>query len=392
MHPDDDGEEDAPSFGPPLPPDDRLWRHPSELTLAATSPQARRAAAPANGPRVLGIAVVSGLLGAVLTVGVVAVTVGLGTQTERPGVEKVASGSLNASLVSQSVPADSGAVVAKKLRASVVRIAAGTARVIGSAVVLRDDGYLLTEAGLLAGATTATVTIEGEELAATVLGTDPLTDVAVLRVARQLTPATLDDGRGPAMGERSFIAAAKAVGEPAMTAGVISALDRKVTAADGTVLHGMVQTDAPIDATALGGALTDEHGVVVALVTGPPSSTGGYAVPIATAVSIADDIVANGHARHVWLGVEGADLDASSASSLAIAGGASITKVANGSPAAAAGLQDGDVITAVGTSPVTSMSDLVVGLRAHNPGETIDLEYWRGTEMHHCTATLAERA
>jgi S1-C subfamily serine protease len=114
-------------------------------------------------------------------------------------------------------------------------------------------------------------------------------------------------------------------------------------------------------------------------------------VPIAAALATASDIIATGHARHVWLGVEGTDLDADGATHLHVAGGASVTKVADNSPASAAGLKDGDVITGVGGAPVTSMSDLVVGLRSHDPGESVDVEYWRDGERQHCTATLAER-
>jgi putative serine protease PepD len=304
-------------------------------------------------------------------------------------VQTVASTSpRSTTLVAGSAASGDVGAAAARLASSIARVTVGAVPAIGSAIVLRDDGYLLTDAALLAGAATATVVLDGEQLDATVVGTDPLTDVAVLHVERTgLRPAIRDEINRPAVGERTFVVGAQAVGDPAVTAGVVSVLDRKVTAGDGSVLHGMIQTDAPIDAAAIGGALTDVHGVVTGLVSGPASTPGGYAVPIATAVAMADDIIDNGHARHVWLGVEGVDLDPGGATLLHVAGGASVTKVADGSPASAAGLEDGDVITGVGGAPVTSMSDLVVGLRSHDPGETVDVEYWRDGERHQCQAT-----
>jgi putative serine protease PepD len=390
MHPDDGDEDDAPVFGAPLPPEDRLWRHPSEMALLGNDAAARRSGPMSSTPRVLGIAVVSGLLGAVLAVGVVAATVGLGTD-DAPVAGGVASTVRGATLVASTPTDGDGAAVAKHLAASVARVLVGAAPAVGSAIVLRDDGYLVTDAALIGRETTAMLSLDGEQLTATVVGTDPATDVAVLHVDRTDLHAADVAASDASVGERTFVVGANAMGDPAVTAGVVSVLDRKITSSGGVVLHGMIQTDAPIDATAIGGALTDGAGDVLALVSGPASATGGYAVPIATARAVADDIITHGHARHVWLGVEGTDLDRGGASTLHVAGGASVTKVADGSPASAAGLQDGDVITAVGGTPVTSMSDLVVGLRAHDPGDTVEVEYWRDGERHSCNATLAER-
>lgn len=391
VHEDGEDDDDTPVSGAPLPPDDRLWRHPSEVAhLRAPGVPPTRPSAWAA-PRTVAIALVSGVLGAVLTVGMVAVTMGIGTDGTPRGVSRIASPAIDANLVSQSIPADGTGTVAKQLGASIVPLAIGATPTPGTAIVLRPDGYLLTEAALLGDATTVTATIDGHELTAVVIGLDPLTDVAVLHVDRtDLMPAATN--ANVAVGERAFVVAARTIGVPTVTAGVVNVLDRKVTAADGTVLHGMVQSDAPIDASAVGGALSDDTGAVLGLVTGPASSTGGYAVPIATAIAMANQIIADGRVHHPWLGVEGTDIDSSTAAQLHVSGGATVTKVADASPASDAGLQAGDVITAVGGSPVLSMSDLVVGLRAHVPGDAIDLEFVRAGAVQHCTATLAERS
>ncbi|MEO7556955.1 MAG: PDZ domain-containing protein, partial [Acidimicrobiales bacterium] len=159
------------------------------------------------------------------------------------------------------------------------------------------------------------------------------------------------------------------------------------------VLHGTVQTDAPVDSIALGGPLTDDQGVVVGLLaTATSGGIGGNAVPIATALSVGEDIAEDGFARHVWLGIEGSDLDATRAAELHLTGGARVSHVNEQSPAAGCDLRDGDVITAVDGREVTSMSDLVVSLSAHRPGDTIVVEYWRDSELRTATATLVERS
>ena len=186
-------------------------------------------------------------------------------------------------------------------------------------------------------------------------------------------------------------------GGPSVTVGVISALGRRVSSSDGVELHDMIQTDAPTAAGSSGGALCDGSGSVIGMTTAISTSTDpganalGYAIPVDIVRAVADDIIATGSARHSWLGVEGADLDATNAKDIGVSGGAKVTKVVDNSPASLAGLQSDDVITALDGSKVTSMSAFVVALRGHHPGDSITLEILRGTAPQTMTITLGEK-
>ena len=116
------------------------------------------------------------------------------------------------------------------------------------------------------------------------------------------------------------------------------------------------------------------------------------ATPIEVALRVADDIIATGQAHHVWLGIEGGDVEADRAETLDIAGGAWVRTVVTASPAAGAGLAEDDVIVAIDETPVVSMSSLVVALRGHDPGETVKVHYLRDGKPGTADVTLVERA
>jgi S1-C subfamily serine protease len=182
-------------------------------------------------------------------------------------------------------------------------------------------------------------------------------------------------------------------GGPSVTTGVISAVGRSISTADGAPLHGMLQTDAPIAPGSSGGALVDTAGSVVGIVTSVAADVGGrfgFATPIDLAHRVAVQIIEHGKAALGWLGVEGSDLTAEQAASMGVAGGARVRGIASHSPAAAAGLAPDDVITEVDGEPVSSMPGLVVETRAHEPGEHVKVEYWRKGKRADATVTLGE--
>ena len=405
MPTDDDGDDDAPVFGLPLPPDDRLWRHPSELGPAAPPPAA--AVDRARHPRMWSIAVVSGLVGAVLTVGVVAAAGGLRERVvEQPtALEKVAVNPQTtlAAFSATSGNADRVVALTQTVAPAVVRVqvTGANGRTTGSGVLYRTDGYLLTNAHLVAGALSVVVVLaDGTELDGAVVGSDDWTDVGVVHVDRSdLDTATIGSTAQLQVGQRAIAIGAPldAATGPSVSVGVISALGRKAQATDGTWMHGLLATDARFGPEASGGALVDEDGSVIGLTTvvgsasnAPSASSLSYATPIEVATAAADDIIATGKAHHAWLGVEGYDLSDAQAKDLAVGGGALVTKVTDGSPAEVAGLQSGDVITAFDGQPVSSMSTLVAGLRRHAPGDTVTISYTRGTDQRSCEATLDE--
>jgi S1-C subfamily serine protease len=158
----------------------------------------------------------------------------------------------------------------------------------------------------------------------------------------------------------------------------------------------MIQTAAPLAPGSTGGALVDRTGGVIGIttalaVTDTVSDGIGFATPIDIARDTAEQLITTGRAIHVWIGVEGEDVDAATASKLSVKGGALVRTVRAKSPAAASGLEPQDVIVAVEGHSVTSMSDLVVALRAHRPGQNVTIGYLRDGQPGSAKVTLAER-
>ena len=379
---------DEGEFRPPLPPEDRLWRHPSEVGDAGGR------GGRLGSPWVVGTA--SALVGAGAALAVTALFGGLGTQVvERDVVERV------------SVPASVTLPVRGPDPPSVGDVTADTApgiaglELVGgevgtaSAVVLRDQGYLLTSAEVLREVEEVDVRLaDGREFDAEVLGLDELTDVAVLRAeADDLPTAVLGSAEDVVVGEQTLV-----VGAPAgpdghqVTNGIVSSVSRTVHRGDRAPLYDMIQTDAPTPSAAIGGALLDHTGAVVGI-TSPAGGDSGLtsATPIDLARRVADDIIRTGGARHVWLGISGDDLAAAEAEDLGVAGGAVVRRVTGESPADEAGLRPDDVILSVEGTAIESMDRLVIALRNHRPGETIRVGYMRDGQPESCQPVLVER-
>lgn len=414
---DDPFDEDGARFGRPLPPEDRLWRHPSELGLggamAGAAHPSRRAGVPpshaAGGRRrskTLLVAAGSAFAGAAATlagVAVVAVAVGDDQPAPTPVIERVEpphavsaldGGALETTLSRQVIPA-----VAR------VEVTRARGRNTGTAITFRSDGHLLTSADLVQDAEAVTVTLaDGRVLPATVIGADEVTDIAVVKVeASDLPTALLGSARDLQLGEPAFAldAGPGATRVPTVTGGVISGLGEHVAPVGGEPLHDLIATNTGSDTASPGAALVDSSGALIGIATArrPPESmpvaTGTplarYATPIEYARQVADELLSEGRAQHVWLGVEGRDLSRREANGLSLAGGAVVETVQAGGPAGGAGLVPDDIITAVDDVRVTDMSSLVVSLRPHRPGSTVSLEVRRGDETLVLEVTLAER-
>lgn len=397
---DDDPVADGGTSRTPPPPDDRLWRHPSEVAWATPAPAASRPT------RVWTIALTSGLTGAVLALGVVALVSDLGRTervVERVPVRDAATTGVEARARRDGVPGVAGAVSPSVVRLDVAT-PAGT--VTGSGVVFRDDGTILTNAHVVEGGGDLTVVLaDGTGVPATVAGVDEYTDVAVVvvdeshRGGTTWVPAVLGSATDLEVGEAAIAIGSPhgLTGGPSVTAGVVSALGRRVDA-DGVVLHGMIQTDAPIARGSSGGALCDGDGVVVGITTALATSDGGpdglaFAIPIEIARAVAEELLGGGDVRHARLGIEGTDLAATEASVPGIAGmgGVRVVDVQAAGPAAAAGIVAGDVVVRIGERRVAGMSDLVAVLRGYDPGDVVDVELRRAGELLTVTVTLGER-
>lgn len=378
MEPDDGLGDDEP-VPPLLPPDDRLWRHPSELAPQSRSRKGRRH----GDGRVLAIATLSGVIGALLATGVLAATGTMRTRTDtiRTVVQR------EASPLAVPVAAGAGIVeVAEKAKPAVVEVQLDkNEQPEGSGVVFRSDGHILTSARVVGDAPSVRVVLaDGDALDATVVGRDPDTDLAVLKVERTgMTTAALGSVAGLKVGHMAIVVGSS------LALGVVSALGREVAVPSGPLLLDMIQTDAPVAPSSSGGALVDAAGGVIGITTAVDGV--GYATPIDLARDVADQIVANGIVVHSWLGVEGGDLEADDARDLGVDGGAVVRRVREGSPAAAAGLVPRDVIVAVDGATVQSMSALKVAVRGRRPGQAVDLRFLRGGQEQRVVATLAPR-
>lgn len=401
MAPDDDGDEDVAPAGPPLPPDDRLWRHPSELRdhgTGATTLTSRPEVGPGR-TTAWSQVLLAGLTGALLATAVIAATGSFSPGVvERAVVEKVAVTPVVSSPMLQG--RRDVVAVTHRLSPSIVRLDVvrdeGTAT--GSGVIFRDDGMLLTSAHVVAGtASLSAVLTDGRRVRGELVGLDHLTDVAVVDLDGDGFPvAVLGTAEGLEAGATAIAIGSPLglEGGPSVTTGVVSALGRRVEVPDGESLHGMIQTDAPIAPGSSGGALVDTNGSVVGITTAlaaEPSGRFGFATPIDLARRVAHQLIGTGRMVHGWLGVEGSNLSPDRANDLGLVGGAVVRAVWPGSPADAAGLAEGDVIVGVGDRPVISISSLVVQLRAHSPGDAVRLTYHHGGRAADTTVTLAER-
>ena len=411
----DDPDDDA-GFVPPLHPDDRLWRHPSEMGAAlraeAPAPEPERVAT-VGVPRVWTVAAASLLVGVAVTLAVLSVTGTFDTGRVQTVVEQV------------EAPAGDGSTgveaVTSRVGAAIVRVDAvkpdGTVTATG--VVYRSDGHLLTTADVVEGATTVTVTTdEGSVMVATVVGTDDVTDIAVLDVDRNdMATAVMARVDDVAAGEQAMAVEREAdAAGPGVVTGHVSALGLRVDTTDGNSLHDMIQAALEGTPTTAGAVLCLDDGTVLGLVTDrtpaasprfsqtsldtaggstttttPDGSATLYATPIDYATQVADDIIETGTAHHPWLGVIGDDLDPTAAAFLGRSG-ATLTRVVPEGPAAVAGLEEGDVILALDGVQTTSMSSLVVALRSHQPGDAVAVTFVRDGQQRAAMVTLTTRA
>lgn len=395
MEPDDPLGDDE-RRAPLLPPDDRLWRHPSEV--AAFGHPSEASGPPPRPSRTWAVATVAAACGAVLGLGVVALAGAFEGRVRTVAVvERVALPTRTLSTTAGGA-APGAARVAEGLRPAVVAVTvAGTdGRRNASAVVFRSDGHLLTNAHVVAEAGRISVTLAGGGASADarVVGADPVTDLAVLKVDGWSSVVTAPLGSAASLSVGQDVMAMGASGAGAV--GLVSAVGRQVDRGDAPALVDLIQTNTPVTDGWSGGALADDRGAVVGIltaVTTPYAGVAGlgFATPIEVARAVADQLLEGGTVARPWIGIEGGDLDAASARDLDADGGAVVSQVRDAGPADAAGMVTGDVITSVDGVPVASMGALRILVRAHRPGEVVRLAVVRQSVRRTIAVTLAER-
>ena len=268
----------------------------------------------------------------------------------------------------------------------------------GSGVIVSPQGYLLTNHHVIAGAGEVEVRLaDGRDTVARVVGTDPETDIAVLKVELERLPAiTLGDSRSLQVGDSVL-----AIGNPfnvgqTVTAGIVSALGRSRLGL--STFENFIQTDAAIYPGNSGGALVDARGALVGINTAIYSSSGGnlgigFAVPIDLAREVMDGLVREGRVVRGWIGVEPRDLTPELAESMQLPSreGVLVAGVLQGGPASAAGLRPGDVVLALGGRQVRSTEELLRAVAALKPGTRTAVVVQRGGQRAEVAVTVAER-
>ena len=310
--------------------------------------------------------------------------------------EDTGSGGGGSTGASESSASDAKAVARVVLPAVVeLQVSSAGQQGTGSGVVLRSDGYILTNAHVVEGATRITVTLQsGERVDAELVGSDATDDLAVVRVAKTgLQAATVGRSASLAVGQR-VIAVGSSFGlEGSVTEGIVSALHRVVLTGgpgqDSSDLIDAIQTDAAINPGNSGGALADDRGRVIGITTANESSSGAnagvrFAVPIDRAVQVADQLIVGRQVTVSYLGVSGGAEDGDGQ-------GARIQQVSPGGPASDAGLRSGDLVTRVGDRAVRSWEDLVLAIRQVEAGSRVEVRVRRGSAEQTLQVTAGSR-
>jgi putative serine protease PepD len=261
----------------------------------------------------------------------------------------------------------------------------------GSGFVYDEDGTIVTNQHVVDGAGSITVTFwDGSKARATLVGADASTDVAVLHVdvsAEKLHPLKLGDSGELAVGE-SVVAIGSPYGlEETLTTGVVSALDREITAPNDFSIPGAIQTDAAINHGNSGGPLLNGSGEVVGITSQIESESGGndgigFAVPSNTVRPVVSELLADGQVEHAYLGVS---LESTS-------DGATVGSVVPSSPAAGAGLEAGDVVVGYDGKDVGSSAELRSLVEGSSPGDQVTLQVRRDGKTVEIEVELGTRA
>ena len=276
------------------------------------------------------------------------------------------------------------------------------ASVSGTGFIISDDGYIITNNHVIenarqGGYDVSVLTYDGTEYTAEIVGYDEANDIAVLKIdATGLTPVTMGSADDIVVGNAVY-----PVGNPlgelnfTMTSGIISATDRTITTDTDSVPINMFQIDAAVNAGNSGGPVYDSDGEVIGVVTAKTSATGveglGFAIPIEDASHIADQLIEYGYVvDRATMGVSAYTVPESVADRYGMVPGAYVTNVVENSPAAEAGIQERDIITAVDDKTVAGSTELTAIVRGYSVGDTAQITLWRNGETMTVPVTFGE--
>jgi putative serine protease PepD len=323
--------------------------------------------------------------------------------------------------ITPGAEADVSEAVAEKVVPSVVNVSVRQAGVDpftgqqfdaeasnGSGVIIREDGYILTNNHVVEGADRIVVTVGVEDKEARIVGVDPSSDLAVLKIEGSGFPAVeLGASKDLKVGQYVMAVGSPFGFERTATVGIISALNRSELIQgqnDLTTYTNLIQTDAAINPGNSGGALVDDQGRLVGINTliqspsgsiGAPQSAGiGFAIPVDFAKDIAEQLIETGQATHPYMGVSTETVDENIASefNLPVARGALVRFVQPDSPAEAAGIERGDIIVRIDDREITGVEDVFAAVREHDVGETVEVEVVRNDTRRTLDLTLGSDA
>jgi S1-C subfamily serine protease len=317
------------------------------------------------------------------------------TATTEPGTTTATSGQVAADGVFGRIP-ELVTQVSPSVVAVLVSGSEGTGT--GSGVIWSSDGTIVTNDHVVSGADSIQVALaSGRRLDAEVVATDPLSDLAVLRVEEEGLPAASFAPELPDVGSLAVAIGTPLGLENTVTAGIVSGLHRNVPSGGGSLVD-LIQTDAAISPGNSGGALVDSDGRVIGINVAyiPPEARAvsiGFAIPSPTVVDVVSQLLETGRVQHAFLGIQPSAITPELAEQLdlSVEQGAIVLEVTEGSAADRAGLEPGDVITAIGEESIDRVEDLYSVLRRSRPGEQVTLAVVRDGESLELEAVLGER-
>lgn len=342
--------------------------------------------------------IVGGVVGAAITVAVV--------DAQTPGPTPVITVPTTLAAAPVVSPGETAPNVVSAAAASVVPSIvtvvsdSGFGAATGSGVVW-GDGHIVTNHHVVAGAGEEDLIVEfadGIQFPATLVGSDPLTDLAVLRVERaDLSAVRLGETEDIRIGETAVAVGNPLglAGGPSVTAGVISAVDRTLRVEVERILYGLLQTDAPITRGSSGGALVNRNGELIGITTAiGVSDVGaeglGFAIPVDLAVTVVEDLVADGLVRHAFLGITGTTATRTTEDGASFPVGAAISDFAEVSALREAGAEVGDVVVALEGAPVRTLDELIALLRRRRAGDQVTVTVLRDDRQLELAVTLGE--
>ena len=388
-------------FGAPVPPQ-------GPRPQASQSQQPKRPKKPHPGLRSLLFGLLGGVIGAVA---VVAVLVMGGFVAMPSSATSGKTGSAGTTSSGQTVTVNSGDstdttlanAVAQKALPSVVSINVTTSdgEGVGSGVVLDTDGNILTNYHVIEGAQSISVSTGDASYDATVVGSDESSDLAVIKIDAgdaALTPIEVGDSSTLQVGDWVMSLGSPFGLEQSVSTGIVSSLYRSTmlqNTSGNTIYTNLIQTDATINPGNSGGALVDDEGKLVGINSLIESYSGsssgvGFAIPGNYAVEVAQKLIAGQTVTHAYIGGSFQTVTANNArsNSLSVNQGAYVAELADDGPAAQAGIQKGDVITALDDEEITSSDALVLAVRSHSVGDTVTVTLMRGSKQMQVQVTL----